>query len=198
MIKSISAIVLAASVATIITGCGGAAAAPVTQQETLDERCYKAGELAPEWVCNPSLIEGATYSAVGIGESRNVSMKTRQAIARARAELAMQVNTMVKAKMEDFMRSTGTGDAESIDAVTTSVTKQTAKLNLSGSKKIKEFTSRKSGKLFVLVAVDETMVNKKVKDTVKSNSSKGNDDALWQQFQSKQAMDSLDKEFPTD
>jgi hypothetical protein len=196
MIKSITTMALAGLVALTITGCGGAI--PTPAEEVLDERCHKAGELVPEWVCTPSLIEGATYSAVGVGTSSNESMKTQQAIGRARSELAKQMNTMVKTKLEDFMRATGSGDAETIDAVTTSVTKQTAKIDLSGSKKIKEFTT-KSGKLFALVAIDETIVNNKVKDTVKAaSSSKGNDDALWQQFQSKQAMDSLDKEFPTD
>jgi hypothetical protein len=48
----------------------------------------------------------------------------------------------------------------------------------------------------VLVAVPDQVVNAKVQDTIKT--SKGNDQALWQQFQSKQAMDSLEKEFPTE
>jgi len=192
MIKSITTMALAGLVALTITGCGGAAVAP---EEVLDERCRDdAGALAPQWVCD-SAIEGAAYAAVGIGTSKNASMRESQAMTRARAKLAYQVNTKVKAKTEDFMRATGNGDAETMDAVTTAVTKQTAKLDLSGSKKVKSFRS-KDGKLYVLVAVSDASVNKKVKETMKT--SMGNDQALWQQFQSKQALDSLDKEFPTD
>ena len=54
----------------------------------------------------------------------------------------------------------------------------------------------KSGKLYVLVAVSDESVNKKVQETIKT--SQGNDAALRQQFQSKQALDSLEKEFPTE
>ena len=195
MIKSITTMALAGLVALTISGCG-ATPAP---EETLDQRCRDdAGALAPQWVCESS-IEGAAYAAVGIGTSRNASMKESQAMTRARAKLAYQVQTQVKAKTEDFMRATGNGDAETIDAVTTAVTKQTAKLDLRGSKKVKSFRS-KDGKLYVLVAISEESVNAKVKETVKNlpKSSMGNDQALWQQFQSKQALDSLDKEFPTE
>jgi len=193
--KKISSVVLAGLVAFTVAGCGGAA--PAAQPAQLDERCQKEGQVVPEWICNES-IEGAEYSAVGIGTSKNPSMKKKQAITRARAGLAHQIETKVKSKMEDFMRSTGNGDSETIDAVSTSVTKQTAKVTLSGSRKVKEW-EMKSGSLYVLVAVSAKSskdINQKVKETIAN--SKGNDGALWQQFQSKQAMDALDKEFPTD
>jgi len=195
MIKTISKIALIGLMALSFTACDKEA---TPASGDLDERCYKSGEVVPEWVCNSS-IEGATYAAVGIGTSKNESMKTQQAIARARMKLAQQIETKVKAKLEDFMRSTGNGDAETLDAVTTSVTKQTSKLDLKGSRKVKEYTSRKSGTLYVLVAVDDALVNAAVKKKVNTmSSSHNNEDALWQQFQSKQALDSLDKEFPTD
>jgi hypothetical protein len=194
MIKTISKIALVGLLAFTFTACNKEAA----PSDELDERCYKGGEVVPEWVCNSS-IEGATYAAVGIGTSKNESMKTQQAIARARAKLAQQIKVQVKAKMEDFMRATGNGDNETLDAVSTSVTKQVAKIDLSGSRKVKEYTSRKTGTLYVLVAVDDNLVNKEVKKTVETmSSSHRNEDALWQQFQSKQALEALDKEFPTD
>jgi len=194
MIKTISKIAIIGLMAASFTACNQAA--PSAASDELDERCFKGGEVVPEWVCNSS-IEGASYAAVGIGTSKNESMKTQQAIARARAKLSAQVKVQVKAKMEDFMRSTGNGDAETLDAVSTSVTKQLTKIDLSGSRKVKEYTSRKSGTLYVLVAVDDKLVNANVKKTITQASSHNNEDALWQQFQSKQALDSLDKEFPT-
>jgi hypothetical protein len=53
-----------------------------------------------------------------------------------------------------------------------------------------------SGALFMLVAVPEVAINRDVKDAVRSSFK--NDNALWQQFQSQQALESLDKEFPTE
>ncbi len=191
MTKTISSIALASLMAATFAGCGAAPATP--EEETLDERCRIDDKLVPQWICDES-IEGATYAAVGVGTSKMASMRKAQAITRARASLAHQIKTTVKAKMEDFMRSTGNGDAETIDAVTTAVTKQTAKVDLAGSKVVKKYT--KGNTVYLLVAVSDQSVNEKVQDTIKS--SKGNDNALWQQFQSKQAMDSLEKEFPTD
>jgi hypothetical protein len=52
----------------------------------------------------------------------------------------------------------------------------------------------------MLVTVPAENVNKEVKKAYKEavDSSFKNDNALWQQFQSKQALESLDKEFPTE
>ena len=191
MTKTISSIALASLMAATFAGCG---AAPATPEAGFVEKCTDdAGTQIPQWVCDQS-IEGASYAAVGIGTSKNPSMRNSQAMTRARQNLAHQIQTQVKSKMEDFMRSTGSGDAETIDAVTTAVTKQTAKISLSGSKKVKSYNSK--GTLYVLVAVPDQTVNAKVQETIKT--SKGNDQALWQQFQSKQAMDSLEKEFPAE
>jgi hypothetical protein len=195
MIKTITSMALAGLVAATITGCGGAAPAP---EETVDDRCRtSAGQLAPEWVCT-QFIEGAEYAAVGIGSSKMESMKRQKAVANARQNLAHQIETKVKSKVEDFMRSTGNGDSETIDAVTTSVTKQTAKVTLTGSRVIKQWAA-KDGKLYVLVGVSpetEKQINKQAQETVKTSFK--NDDALWQQFQSKNALDELEKEFPAE
>jgi uncharacterized protein (UPF0333 family) len=200
MIKSITSLAFAGLVAATISGCGGATpAAPAPALEQLDERCHMEGELAPEWVCGNIDIEGVEYAAVGMGTSKDPSMKVSQGVTRARANLAHQIETKVKSKMEDFMRSTGNGDQETIDAVTTKVTKQTAMVTLNNSRKIKQYEMKGSHNLYVLVATSKETakeINAKVKETIAN--SKGNEGALWQQFQSKQAMDSLDKEFPTE
>jgi len=196
MIKTISKIALVALLAASFTACNKEVK---PADEELDTRCRRGTPLVlvPKWVCIPS-VEGADYVAVGSGASSNESMRSSKAMGRARAELAQQVETKVKAKLTDFMRSTGNGDSETLDSVTTTVTKQTAKLNLSGSRKVDEYTTP-TGTMYVLIAIDDTIVNKTVKDKVKTmSSSHNNENALWQQFQSKQALDELDKEFPTD
>ena len=82
-----------------------------------------------------------------------------------------------------------------MDAVTTAVSKQVAKIDLQGSKSI-DFWSAPSGTIYLLVTIEANAVNKEVKSAV--NTSFKNDKALWQQFQSKQGMEGLEKEFPTD
>ena len=194
MIKTISSIALAGLIAVSITGCGGA----TPEVEEADFRCKKGDQLAPEWTCNPN-AEGAAYAGLGIGQSQMESMRRKIAVANGRQSLASQIQVKVKAKMETFTRSTGNASAETIDNVSTSVSKQTAQVSLEGSKAVKSWTS-KDNTLYVLVTVPEKAVNSGAKNAMKKAiaSSKGNDDALWQQFQSKNAMEGLDKEFPTE
>lgn len=190
MIKSLTTIAAAGIIAATITGCGSA---PVPAADP-DFRCKQENVLAPKWTCVP-MVEGAyagvgvaTKSAAGMGHMRRVAM------ANGRSDLAQQIKSQVKDKVETFTRTTGKANDETVDAVTTAVSKQVAKVDLQGSKGVDVWTSP-AGNLYMLVTVPEATVNGEVKAAVKS--SMKNDKALWQQFQSKQAMDGLDKEFPT-
>jgi hypothetical protein len=191
MIKTISSLALAGLIAATITGCGGAKPAP----EEADFRCKQEGVLAPSWTCVP-MVEGA-YAGVGVAPKSAAGMghMRREALAAGRSDLAQQIKAQVKDKVEAFTRTTGVGDNETVDKVTTSVTKQVAKIDLSGSKAVDAWTAP-SGTLYLLVTVPEATVNGEVKNAVKTSFK--NDQALWQQFQSQQALEGLDKEFPTE
>ncbi len=177
-----------------LTGCGGADAKPVDQAEA-DFRCHKEGVLAPEWTCTP-LVEGS-YAEVGSApmSAAGENFSRREALANGRSNLAQQIETKVKDKVETFVRGTGIGGGESVDKVTTQVSKQVAQVTLKGSKQIKYWQNPKSNTIYVLMAVPESTVNESAKAAVQT--SYKNDNALWQQFQSKNALESLDKEFPT-
>ena len=192
MIKSLTTIAAAGILAATITGCGGAA--PVAEPEA-DFRCKQENVLAPKWTCVP-MVEGA-YAGVGVAQKSSAGQghMRRVALANGRSDLAQQIKSQVKDKVETFTRTTGNGDAETVDAVTTAVSKQVAKVDLQGSKGVDVWTAP-SGSLYMLVTVPEATVNGEVKEAVKTSFK--NDKALWQQFQSKQAMDGLDKEFPTE
>ena len=191
MIKSFRTIAAAGIIAATITGCGGEAPAPAADP---DFRCKQENVLAPKWTCVP-MVEGA-YAGVGVAKKSAAGMghMRRIALANGRSDLAQQIKSQVKDKVETFTRTTGNGDAETVDAVTTAVSKQVAKVDLQGSKGVDTWTSP-SGALYMLVTVPEATVNCEVKAAVKTSFK--NDKALWQQFQSKQAMDGLEKEFPT-
>jgi len=190
MIKSLTTMALAGLVVATITGCGGEAPKPAEA----DFRCKQENVLAPKWTCNP-MVEGA-YAGLGVApkSAAGMGMMRRVAMANGRSDLAQQIKSQVKDKVETFTRTTGLGDAETVDTVNTAVSKQVAKIDLQGSKAIDTWNSP-SGALYMLVTVPEASVNGTVKSAV--TTSMKNDQALWQQFQSKQAMDGLDKEFPT-
>lgn len=190
MIKSLTTIAAAGVIAATITGCGSAPAPAASP----DFRCKQENVLAPKWTCVP-MVEGA-YAGVGVATKSAAGMghMRRVALANGRSDLAQQIKSQVKDKVETFTRTTGKADAETVDAVTTAVSKQVAKVDLQGSKGVDVWTAP-SGNLYMLVTVPEATVNGEVKSAVKSSFK--NDKALWQQFQNKEAMDGLEKEFPT-
>lgn len=188
--KSLS---LAAIIAATMTGCGGAA-----PEEEADFRCRIDGTLAPEWACgNANSMEGsivavgsAPLSQAGQGFSR------REAMANGRSNLAQQISTLVKDKVENFTRSTGIGAGESVDKVSTQVGKQVAKVALKGSKQLKYWQHPVNKDIYVLMGAPEAQINDTAKKTVKTSFK--NDEALWQQFQAKQGLEGLEKEFAND
>ncbi len=190
MSKTLSLVALLALLA--MTGCSDKDPKP---NDNADFRCMQENVLAPSWTCIPN-VEGA-YAGVGIAEksAAGAAHMRRVALANGRSDLAQQIQTQVKDKVEVFTRATGNGNKEVVDAVSTAVTKQVAKVDLQGSKAIDQWNAP-SGAMFLLVSVGESQVNGEVQKAVKSSFK--NDDALWQQFQSKQALESLEKEFPTD
>ncbi|MCK9491981.1 MAG: LPP20 family lipoprotein [Sulfurimonas sp.] len=192
MIKTLSSIALAGLVAATITGCG---ATPETKEEVFDNRCKVENVLAPQWACVP-MVEGA-YAGVGIAAKSAAGMghMRRVALANGRSDLAQQIKAQVKDKVETFTRTTGVGDSEVVDQVNTAVSKQVAKVDLAGSKGVDMWTAP-SGAIYMLVTVPEATVNGEVKQAVKTSFK--NDEALWQQFQAKNALEGLEKEFPTD
>lgn len=192
MIKTLSSIALAGLIVASITGCSSKQA---PKKEEFDNRCKQENVLAPKWTCNP-MVEGA-YAGVGIAQKSAAGMghMRRVALANGRSDLAQQIKSQVKDKVETFTSTTGVGSGETVDQVNTAVSKQIAKVDLQGSKGVQTWNAP-SGSLYMLVTVPESTVNNEVKSAVKSSFK--NDNALWQQFRAKNALEGLDKEFPTD
>jgi len=193
MIKTATKIALLGLTVAIITGCSDKKPEPDAPYQATFE-CKQENVLAPRWTCIPD-VEGF-YAGVGISEKSAAGMAhmKRVALMNGRSDLAQQIQTKVKDKMEGFTKATGIGAGESVDMVTTAVTKQIAQVDLKGSKAV-DMWNAPSGALFMLVTVPASNVNSEVKKAVKS--SFNSDDTRWQQFQSEQALKNLDEEFPT-
>lgn len=198
MKKTVGTIFLSTALAFTFSGCAqDPKPATKSAQEQADFRCRIDSILAPEWACGNAGVEGAVtavgsapLSKLGQGFSR------REAMANARSNLAQQIETLVKDKVTTFARSTGVGGDEVADKVSAQVSKQVAKVTLTGSKQMKYWQNPANSDIYVLVGVSENSLNKEIKDQVKT--SYKNDNALWQQFQAKKALDDLEKEFPTE
>jgi len=195
MNKIIKNIAFAATVILTITACSDKEPTPQKGTYHSNFECKQENVLAPKWTCIPE-VEGY-YAGVGVAEksAAGIAHMRRVALMNGRSDLAQQIETQVKDKIEGFTRATGTASSETVDKVTTAVTKQLAKVDLKGSKAV-DMWQAPSGAIYMLVTVPKESVNKEVKKVVKTSFK--NDDALWQQFQSKQALEKLDQEFPTE
>ncbi|MBD3797711.1 MAG: LPP20 family lipoprotein [Campylobacterales bacterium] len=195
MMKNISKIALSLALAAFVSACSSKEEPKPQNELPTDFQCKQENVLAPNWTCIPDVP--GFYAGVGVAENSaaGIAHMRRVAMMNGRSDLAQQIQTQVKDKVEGFTRATGNGSAETVDKVTTAVTKQVAKVDLAGSKAVNMWQAP-SGALYMLVTVPQSEVNKKVKDAVKTSFK--NDEALWQQFQSQQALEKLDAEFPTE
>lgn len=186
MIKTISSTILASLLAITISGC----AKPVYDEG--DFRCKQENVLAPDWTCVPKAEN--SYAGVGIAENSQagMSMMRKVALANGRSDLAQQITTVVKDKITLYTGTTGVSGGETVDRANEAVTKQVAKVDLVGSK-MQDIWTAPSGAIYMLVTVSKEDANKQIRNNIKT--SFNNDQALWQQFKAKNALEDLEKEF---
>ena len=148
--------------------------------------CIQSGFLAPEWTCIP--MEEGMYVGVGVERVVNGNLADAYAMALvyARSDIAQQFGARFKARLEEFQRTTGTKSSK--DIVKEKSTDQIVSQTLKHSNVLKVWYSKDISRIYVLVGVPERIVVKKV-------TAPKTDEALWQQFQSKKALDDLEKEF---
>lgn len=148
---------------------------------------------APSWVMDGgSSMEGGT-AAVGsakIGKA-GINFARTEAMANGRNELARQVSVKVKNLVKNFTQTTGIGDSETVEKVSSEVSKHLSNETLIGSRQ-KEAWISPSSELYVLVVIDPAAIRHTIKDSVQT--SLRNEQALWQMFQAKKAHEELEKE----
>lgn len=184
MIKKSALLLLIASGLLFFNGCG----------TTKDKKASPVkAELAdaPKWVLHPEFK--GRLAAVGSAKMSKAGLQfTRtNALANGRDELARQMNLKVKNLVKNFTQSTGIGDDETVDKVTSNVSKQVVNETLVGSKQ-QDLWISPANELYILVVADPDAAAEAVKQSIQS--SYKNDNALWQQFQSKKAHEDLDRE----
>lgn len=188
MKKNTISISAAIVIAATLIGCGGETPKP-EETSVATFGCKQENVLAPKWTCVP-MMEGA-YAGVGIAKKSMAGMAHMRRVAtmNGRADLATQIKVQVKTRMKGFTETTGTGDSETVDQMTSAVNDQLSKVDLAGSKAVDSWQAP-SGALYLLVTVPEDYINTTVKATAKT--SLKNDNALWQKFQASKAFDSMD------
>lgn len=175
----------------LLAGCSSKPAKEKAPEEAaFAQHCeYATGVRAPQWYCDPSMEGG--IAAVGEAKPNPAGDRNLQrtvAMGNARDELARQMELQVKNMLENWARTTGTGDAQTYEANIENVSRQVSQQTLQGSTQIGRWVAP-DGTLVLLVGMrEQTKIEQNIKTSLR------NENALWQQFQSKQALDSLDQE----
>ncbi|WP_430461284.1 LPP20 family lipoprotein [Thalassolituus sp. LLYu03] len=151
-----------------------------------------SGQAAPEWVCGAP-VDGIELSAVGYADksAAGPNFMKQMAATAARVELAQTMQVEVQNMIKQYAETTGAGDAETVDRVNTSVTKQLTKETLVGSKIYRQMPTP-SGGIVVLVGLDADTAAKVAEQAIKT--SMNNERALWQKFQAEKSFDELANE----
>lgn len=179
----------------LLTACGSEPTKPEPEkapQPVADCVFPNTDKAAPGWVCDEP-VPGIEISAVGIAESSQagISYMKDVATASARGRLAEQMKIQVSKMVKQYLGTTGVGKTETVDAAASSTLRTVTNEQLVGSKIYKSRTGP-NGKLYVLVGIDSANTQKIVENAVKT--SMNNDQALWQQFKSKQSFDEMANE----
>ncbi|MBF0470481.1 MAG: LPP20 family lipoprotein [Gammaproteobacteria bacterium] len=147
---------------------------------------------APGWICDEP-VAGVAVSSVGVADKSGagIAFMKQMAATDARVQLAQNVEVHVKNLVKQYAETTGAADAETVDKVNSSVTKQVTDQTLVGTRIYKSRVSP-SGKLYVLIGLDPATANEITEAVLKT--SMNNDRAQWQQFRAAKGQDELAKE----
>ncbi|MBE0515229.1 LPP20 family lipoprotein [Sulfurimonas sp.] len=191
MIKTVLSILAASLLLSLVTGCSKDAK---PQERSVDFACEQEGVPAPKWTCIPDVQDA--YAGIGIAQKSAAGMAhmRRVAMANGRSDLAQQIESEVKDKITIYTGTTGVGTTETVDKAIETVTKQVAKVDLVGSKAV-DMWSAPSGAIYMLVTVSKDSANEQIQNNIRTSFK--NDQALWQQFKAKNALQELEKEFTT-
>jgi hypothetical protein len=183
---------LVGAVCAFVSGCSKDTG---VQERAVDFSCKQENVNAPKWTCVPQYQND--YAGVGIAEKSAAGMDhmRRVALANGRSDIAQQIQTQVKDKITIYTGTTGVAKSETVDKSIETITKQVAKVDLSGSKAVDMWTAP-SGAIYMLVSVSQKSANEQIKNNIRTSFK--NDEALWQQFKAKNALEELEKDFPAE
>ena len=169
MIKSVSnlTLFLYVSVGLVFLGCG------------------KSDILEPF----PEGKDGLLY-AVGVGESRDLSLAKAMATQRTRASMALVAQAQVAVLYKDFQQQLGAGATGQINAAFSRVSESLADQRLRKSSIIKTKVTEKDGAYNVQI-----MLGMPIKDNIENPIAKeiSQDEALYQEFQAWKGHNDLAK-----
>jgi hypothetical protein len=139
----------------------------------------------PEWFLNPPQAEDAIYG-LGSAKMKDVSRSREAAIARARQDIAFQVNARVEAMIIDYYQEAGVDDNTQAVKFYETISKQIAAIDLSNAT-TKQVYIAKDGTCYAMVEFSKNKMMDQVGQVFERN-----EDAAFAEFKADQALQRLD------
>lgn len=141
----------------------------------------------PDFYLNPPMADDAIY---GVGSAKMAKMDTsrKMAVARAREDIAFQMNASIKAAITDYAQEAGVDGNNQVISFVETISKQVTQTTLNGAKTEQVFAG-KDGTIYALVSYPLNAF----KDEVKKEFVR-NEDAAFAEFKADQALQKLESE----
>ncbi|MCL2211630.1 MAG: LPP20 family lipoprotein [Treponema sp.] len=137
----------------------------------------------PEWLND--LPPAGMIWGIGTAKQSSTSMSMTTAEARARTSVARQLDALVQAMFTDYNLDAGNVNNQANTSLQEDVSRQITNINLSGAQPIKRLQA-KNGAWWFLVEYNKANARKEIASIL------GNEEALYAQFKTQQALQILD------
>ena len=176
----------------LLAGCGS-----TSQKSTAQDPNVGMGEV-PKWVASPQVEQGIAVTEC-VPASDNYSLDRKEAVANARASLAQQIQTKVRAMDKTYQRRIRADDKTTSGTTFESVSKQLTNQTLQGAFPQQKGYEVLNGRKHMCVML--TMGGSKMKEffdkLMKESNTEVNpedEEILYQEFKAKQAQEEMEEE----
>ncbi len=161
---------------------------PKEEEKGAEQEEAKTTMDIPDFYLNPPVADDVLYG-VGSAKMSSVDMSRKMAIARARDDIAFQINATIKAAVTDYAQEAGADDSEKqiIEFVET-VSRQIANTTLTGTKTV-ELYPADDKTIYALVAYPIADLADDVTKEFQRN-----EDAAFAEFKAEEALKKLNAE----
>lgn len=154
----------------------------------------------PSWVANPTIEDGIASSEC-VPWSGDMSLDRAEAVAKARADLAKQIEIKVKAMDKTYARKVKTAGGVASGGVFESVSKQVTNRNLNATQvnKVDVVKINNADHLCAMVVFGRAANRRLFDDLINTSQvvqqiSPQDESAMWEEFKAFKAQQELDKE----
>lgn len=141
----------------------------------------------PEWYLNPPIPEDG-YIGVGSARMSSLDSSRRMAVARAREDVAFQINAVVQSAITDYAQEAGVDDNNQVISFVETVSRQLTDTTLSGARPV-NVAQGEDGTIYAMVQISHNEILNGAQEAFQRN-----EDAAFAEFKSQQALDRLQSE----